>query len=97
MTTLNNSLDFEVLAVGAAAVSLTTSRLERARTASRALVFVEDNDVRFRMDGVAPTATVGHPLSAGDSIMFEGPANLQRLQFIRQSADANVSVTYFFD
>lgn len=104
MPTLNNfgspagyALDFEALAVSSTAVALTPSKLVRSRPASKVLIFVESNDVRFRMDGVAPTAAVGHPLAAGDSITLEGPANLQQLQFIRQSADATVSVTYFFD
>ena len=62
--------------------------------AMEAYCSVETNAVRFRIDGVDPTASVGHPLAAGDKLTVTGYGNIKALRFIRQSADASVKITY---
>lgn len=63
--------------------------------AHKAIVAVETNDVRYRLDGdtVAPTATDGMPVAAGSTVAFVGA--LSRIRFIRKSADATLQITYF--
>jgi hypothetical protein len=60
-----------------------------------AVITIEGNGVRFRDDGVAPTAAIGWPLGVGANYIYTGdPANLQ---FIRQSAtNATVNVLYYY-
>lgn len=63
--------------------------------AHKAIVTVEGNDVRYRLDGdtSAPTATDGMPIAAGQTVAFVGA--LARVRFIRKSADATLQITYF--
>lgn len=64
--------------------------------ATGALITVESADVRWRDDGVAPTATVGNPITAGDPPFFY-TGDLSALRFIRQSTtDATVHLNYYF-
>jgi hypothetical protein len=61
---------------------------------SEALVVVNTNAVRIRVDGTAPTTTVGMKLSAGMSIVIY-LASLKKFSMIRDgAADAEVFVTY---
>lgn len=59
------------------------------------VITVETTAVRFRDDGVDPTASVGFPIPVGGSYVYTGdPANLK---FIRQSAsNAVINVLYYF-
>jgi hypothetical protein len=61
--------------------------------ATHALITAEAQAVRFRDDGVAPTATVGMPIAVGATLEYGG--NLSQLQFIAQSAGGIVNVLYY--
>lgn len=61
--------------------------------ADRARISAATDAVRYRYDGSAPTATVGHVLAANGTIEVIGNANIKALQFIRVTNDAVVSVT----
>lgn len=58
-----------------------------------AIITPEGQGVRWRDDGVAPTATVGMPLAAGVTLQYDG--DLTQIQFIQQSATAKLNVTYY--
>jgi hypothetical protein len=47
--------------------------------------------VRWRDDGVAPTAAIGYPLAVGTELVYTG-ANMGALQFISQTAGAILNV-----
>jgi len=49
--------------------------------------------VRWRDDGVAPTATVGMELTAGSSILYEG--SLSSIQFIGVSNGAVINAAFY--
>lgn len=88
---------YEQLAVAATAVppvSFPAATLNRPG-ATGVLITVETAAVRWRDDGVAPTASVGNPLDTGMPFFYTGdPANLQ---FIRQtSTSAVVNFNYFY-
>lgn len=61
--------------------------------ASVAIITVEGQAVRVRQDGTAPTATVGMPIWANSTMIFNGP--LANLQFIQTSATATLDVDYY--
>lgn len=90
--------DFETLAPDAVtAVALTTARLAHTgkQKAMRAFLTVEDADIRYRIDGVAPTASVGNiAYNGGAPLEIEGTTNLENLQIIATSGTAKVSVTF---
>jgi hypothetical protein len=58
-----------------------------------AYIRCENQGVRWRDDGVAPTASVGFPLFPGDVLVYDG--DLKRIQFIQQAASATLNVVYY--
>jgi len=60
---------------------------------SIALITPETQAVRWRDDGVAPTASVGMPLAAGVTLQYDG--DLTKIQFIEQTASAKLNISYY--
>lgn len=58
------------------------------------IVVVEGQSVRWRDDGIAPTATIGMPATAGTTLRFDSQA-LKALRFISQTAGAILNVSYY--
>jgi hypothetical protein len=58
-----------------------------------AIITPEAQAVRWRDDGVAPTAAVGMPLAAGVTLQYDG--DLTQIQFIEQTAGAKLNITYY--
>jgi hypothetical protein len=58
-----------------------------------AYIRCETQGVRWRDDGVAPTASVGFPLSPGDVLVYDG--DLKSIRFIQQAASATLNVVYY--
>jgi hypothetical protein len=58
-----------------------------------AIIIAEGANVRYRDDGVAPTASVGMPLAAGVAFTFDG--DLAKIRFIEQTASAKLNVLYY--
>jgi hypothetical protein len=59
-----------------------------------AIIKCESQAVRWRDDGVAPTATVGYPLEVGSELYYDS-ASLPRVQIIQQTASAVVNISYY--
>ena len=68
-----------------------------SKRAKTALITVEDNPIRFTLDGTTPTASVGHLMSAGQSYVVENEYGVQKFQCIDVSAASSVKVTVFFE
>lgn len=49
--------------------------------------------IRFRDDGVAPTASVGFPVPVGEVFTYEG--SFSQLRLIEQAASATVDVLFY--
>lgn len=49
--------------------------------------------VRWRDDGVAPTASVGMVLASGGELRYDG--NLSAIRFIESTAGAQLNVSYY--
>jgi hypothetical protein len=65
--------------------------------AKEALIVVETYPVRFRMDGVAPAATTGIPLAAGQSMQIQGIDDLRKFRCIDTAAGASsVTIQVYF-
>lgn len=81
-------------ATGIADSSLVNSK---GQPAVEAYISVETNPVRFRVDGVAPTATEGHLLGAGEKITIRGHTALKNLVFIDTvDGPSKVRITILF-
>ncbi len=60
---------------------------------SMALITPETQAVRWRDDGVAPTASVGMPLAVGVTLQYDG--DLANIQFIEQTSGAKLNISYY--
>lgn len=95
--------DYEVLTVGTAVVKLSTAKIKPltgpyARMSARAaMISSEGGDSRFRIDDGPPTASNGHYLVSGDTLILSGTQALQQFQILRAGdADSTLRVTYFY-
>jgi hypothetical protein len=59
-----------------------------------AIITPAGQSVRWRDDGVDPTAGVGYPLAAGSELQYAA-SSLSRLKFIEQVASATLNIAYF--
>ena len=64
-----------------------------AGTPRIAIIILEAQAVRWRDDGVAPTASVGMPLAAGVTLQYDG--DISQIQFIEQTGGAKLNITYY--
>ena len=46
------------------------------------------------VEGIAPTATVGHKLEVGDTLILQGLGRITDIKFIRVTTDATLHVSY---
>jgi len=83
---------FEQVTAAGASVGLTAATLANAKMAT---VNVEGAQVRFRIDGTAPTATVGALLNDGDELIVWGSMDINAIRFIRAGGvSATLNVHY---
>lgn len=61
--------------------------------ATLALIVPETQNVRWRDDGTAPTASVGMPIYVGASLSYDG--DLNRIRFIQEAASAKLNISYY--
>jgi len=88
-------MGFEEITVSSTAVGFTPSKIQTATaTAVYAYWYVDTNAVRWREDGVDPTATVGIPAAASTYGQTCGILAVRQMRFIRQSADATIRVAF---
>lgn len=59
-----------------------------------ALVTPSTNSVRWRDDGMAPSATVGYPLAAGQELQYDANG-WATLQFIPQTGSSVLDILYY--
>ena len=83
---------FETLTIEGTGLGFTAATIAGL---SHAVVTVETAPVRFRLDGTAPTASVGHLLNIGDVLEFDSPEQLAGVLFIRTTGtSATLSCSY---
>jgi len=72
-------------------------------TAQGCIITLEDDYVRWRDDGTAPTTTEGHLMAIGEVMTFDSwtvPRNnwkqvLKAIKFIRVTADAKLKISWY--
>ena len=80
-----------ITVTNAAAIGFTRDTLD---SALEVLLTVEDNPIRVWYDGSTPTTSVGHLLSAGDSMVLTGGIAALNFLAIATGANATLRVTY---
>ena len=93
---ITSCLGYQQITDLSAAVGLTVPTRDQtglSAKASFALITPLTQTVRWRDDGVAPTASVGMPLAAGVTLQYDG--DLSRIRFIQTTASAELNVSYY--
>lgn len=93
-----NAYDFESITVSTTSIGFTAAKITPSGTlpAVYANCTLETNPIRHREDGLAPSATVGQLVTAGQSIDVCGVPNIQTVRFIRQgAADGTLQCHYY--
>jgi len=97
--TVNQVMDpfaYESLAIEGTAKGLTsTVYAPTGKQAMRAIITVEDAQIRYRIDGTDPTATEGHLLNPMAVLVVIGPKAIATIRFIAKGTTAGkISVSY---
>jgi len=71
----------------AGGIALTASKYG---TCTKALITVETAQIRFTVDGTAPTATVGHVLNPGDNLDIDSNEDVAAFRAIRTGSISGV-------
>lgn len=93
---ITSTLGYEQLTSLSAATGLTVPQKDTNGLAGSpriAIITPEGQAVRWRDDGVAPTASVGMPLAAGVTLQYDG--DLTKIQFIEQAIGAKLNISYY--
>lgn len=91
-------LAFETLTVSTTALGFTADTFAPtvSDAAVIAIVTVETNPARFRVDGLNPTSSVGHAVTDKDQIEVCGTEAIRAFRAIRSGAsDSTFRVTYY--
>jgi hypothetical protein len=80
-----------ITVTNAAALPLTLATFDGALTAN---ITVENNPVRVRWDGTAPTTAEGHLLQSGDQLKLDFTADIWHFRAIATGADSKLRITY---
>lgn len=94
--TVTSIYGYQQITSMSSAVSLTVPAVDNhglVGTPTLALIRCETQAVRWRDDGVAPTASVGMPLAVGDVLEYDG--DLKSIQFIEQTGSAKLNINYY--
>lgn len=88
---------FETITVSSAALGFTSATAfpDGLPAADMAILTVETDAIRYRADGVAPTASVGHQAAANSAVTVYGTSCLRKFRMIRVTNDATVFVSYY--
>ena len=91
-----NNLGYQQITDLSSAVSLTVPAVDEAGNKmmpTRAFIVAEGNNIRWRDDGTAPTASVGMILIQNNVLSYDG--DLNSIKFIQVSAGAKLNVSYY--
>lgn len=87
--------DYEAVTVSSSAVGLTAATYtEGGAVMPHALITVETNPIRFRVDGLNPTATEGHLVQPGNKITLDSGDQITKFRAIATGGDATIRVSY---
>ena len=88
---------FETITVSSTALGFTATTAFPAgqQPGAMAVCRIEVDGIRYRADGLNPTATVGMLESVGGTFTACGEASMRRFRMIRVTADSTVSCSYY--
>lgn len=93
-------LDYESITVPTGVVGFTatkikpTSGLYSGIEADFAMVTVESNSIRYRLDGIDPSSSEGHLTAASDGFELHSATLIRNFKTTRVTSDATIKCTY---
>lgn len=94
MMPIQGLVRYEPITVGNSAVGMTTTVGSPAYLPQAAEIVVEDQAIRYRIDGTDPTATVGTGVEVGGVVTLVNRGEVTGFRAIRRDgADATIQVT----
>jgi hypothetical protein len=93
---VTSCIGYQQIASLSSAANLTVPTLDKNGSFQKptfALIICETQNVRWRDDGTAPTASVGMPLIPGVPLQYDG--DLTKVQFIEQAGSAKLNISYY--
>jgi hypothetical protein len=93
---ITSCLGYQQITTLNSATSLTVPTTDKNGLSAKptlALIVSETQNVRWRDDGVDPTASVGMPLAAGVTLQYDG--DLSQIRFIEQVSGAKLNISYY--
>jgi len=89
-------LDHEELTITNSALGFTAGTIQQsAGNAAVAVITVEDDAIRFWMDGTTPTSSSGHLAAADTGFTICGLNSIKNFLAIRVTTDAALKISYF--
>lgn len=94
-----DAFDYEDITVSTTSIGLTLAKynIDSVKPSVQRVVCYNDlQPIRFRLDGTAPTASVGIQMNDKDTIIIEGYTNIADFRAIRQGGtDSTLRCQYF--
>ena len=93
---ITSCLGYQQITSLSSAANLTVPQNDRygnKQMATIALITPEGQAVRWRDDGIAPTASVGMTLAVGVTLQYDG--DLTNIKFIEQVGGAKLNISYY--
>lgn len=84
---------FEQITVAGTAIGFTTATISQGNghaQANKAVCRLETAQIRFRVDGTAPTSSVGTLLEVGDILTLTDPVEMQQFKAIRTGSTSGL-------
>jgi hypothetical protein len=89
---LQAAIVYESITVSTTAIGFTAASISGK---TKAMCTLESQNIRFRIDGTAPTTTEGHILENGNILYIEGGVSMSNFSAIRDDAvDGTLKCTY---
>lgn len=92
MSTSPRSNGHDTILVSAAAIGLTAVNIPPEANAADIHTSAA---IRIWLDGTAPTAAEGMPISAGETLQLQSRSEIESFRAITVAADATLSVIYY--
>lgn len=84
---------FETLTVSSTSLGISSSVINTDPARTFCLFTLATDQVRWRVDGVAPTSSVGHIMDPGGELRLYKNEDIRKFRAIRVTNDAALSVT----
>lgn len=96
LKTVTSCLGYQQITTISSSTALTVPAVDANGSLQKpvlAIILAEAQAVRWRDDGVAPSATVGMPLAVGVTFVYDG--DLTKIRFFEQAGGAKLNVSYY--